>query len=478
MTEKQRYDYIEKFIVDAVLTEPMHVGAADNGNNDILIHPVDDVPFIQASGITGVFRSYITERYGEKKANELFGGPKVQNADSKSRGQQEPGITDAGSRIKITDGVFGNNSGIELRPRVSINPETGSVAESKIKGSGKNAGHKFEMTYIGAGASFSFSIYAYGKRPSGENKSDNYKYILEMLEAAENGLIQFGGQKSNGCGYVHVNKVLYKAFEMRNYRDLKQWMREETLSAADYIPIKGLKKGNHKPAFTITVKGRTEGAILVKAIAVPEVGKDAPKSVNIKNAKLDYIVPASSFKGAVRNQMELIVENLKRQGDADVDDLIWNSFGGFQNPEDDQAKQKTGNMRFFDTVIGSREENDRAPLSHRIHIDKFTGGVFNGGLFSEKNAGGKITLNINILDNGEPEKTCAVAALALRNLANGLFNIGSGYSIGKGFIKVSTISIRSSDKEAIMDFNTNKVLDKDKLLRNCLLSLKRKEEAQ
>ena len=55
-----------------------------------------------------------------------------------------------------------------------------------------------------------------------------------------------------------------------------------------------------KNAYDIEVDAKTEGALLVKSIAVSGVGEGVPDSENIKNGKEDYIVPGSSFRGAVR----------------------------------------------------------------------------------------------------------------------------------------------------------------------------------
>lgn len=119
--------------------------------------------------------------------------------------------------------------------------------------------------------------------------------------------------------------------------------------------------------------------------------------------------------------MELISKRLNN------DSVIENAFGN---------KEKTGNLLFYDTIVGDREENDKMPLSHRIHIDKFTGGVMQGGLFSEKNVAGELTIHIAIRDKNDPSQTCGLLLMALRDLAIGVMNIGGGYNVGKGIIDV------------------------------------------
>ena len=71
------------------------------------------------------------------------------------------------------------------------------------------------------------------------------------------------------------------------------------------------------------------GSLLIKSIAVSGgVGAGAPDSENIRNGNGDYIIPGSSFKGAVRAQMEQILAYLKCSKLIEKDsDLIEEAFG-------------------------------------------------------------------------------------------------------------------------------------------------------
>ena len=114
------YDTIVKYQVTAICKEPLHIGSAVGDGSEVLVHPVDEMPFVQASSIAGTFRSYYLKAYGEEEANELFGSPEI----------KENGLS-AGSKIRFTDASFLQNQGVqlELRPRVKIDAETGTAAE-------------------------------------------------------------------------------------------------------------------------------------------------------------------------------------------------------------------------------------------------------------------------------------------------------------------------------------------------------------
>ncbi len=427
---------ITKYLVTAACTRPLHIGSAMGDKEEVLIHPVDDVPFIQAASIAGVFRGYYAACHSEKETDALFGARRSAGGEN---------AAENGSRVRLSDGRFcGDSPLLELRPRVSINPETGSCEASTIKGTGKKAGHKFNMEYIGAGARFEFAVYLYD-----DERQDALEEILSAIHREQ---VQFGGQKSNGCGYMSLASVKKKTFDMTLASDRRLWAAEDELEAKEYeeilAEIEAKETADRTGAYEIIVKGCTEGNLLVKSIAVPDCGEDAPDCMNLRNAAGDYIVPGSSLKGAVRNQMEKIAGYLGRE------EIIRDTFGYTgASPKDSKA----GNIVFHDTVVGSRMENDMAELSHRIHIDKFTGGVMDGGLFHEKNVSGDMDISISIKNRNHPERTCGLLLMALRDLAIGVMNLGSGYNVGKGIIDVSEIIVKDTGnrQEAVIRFKGN-----------------------
>ena len=543
-----KYKVVEKYAVTAKLTQPMHIGSAGGRKGEILIHPVDDVPFIQASGIAGVFRNYCTKVYSEDTAKKFFGESRVSDKEASSADQKkatkdaDEGVKSdaqsrAGSRLKISDGYFlttgtviGSQAeseeqaegkeadlraesasltekndvriqsgiGLEFRPRVEINPVTGSAAASEIKGSGKKGGHKFETEYIGAGALCRFTVYDMSPDVSvdDDNKSEGRR-LMECIFAAMNSEdIQFGGQKSNGCGYMKVESVKFKRFDLTDREQLRLWINEGSVTDKDMETITVSAQNPSASAYRITVTGKTENRLLVKAIAVENKDGSSPDAVNMQNSAGEYIVPASSFKGAVRARTEKVIKYLEKDQKLDVSDVLQNSFGSNMARDTNTL----GNLRFFDTIVrdvwedageNQKEEKSdaksgvkdeaasdlarRASVNHKIHIDKFTGGVMNKALVTENTIGGEIMFRINILNMKAPDKTCAVLLMVLRDLANGQFNIGSGYASGKGFIDVHTITVESADGSAILDFESGSIKDDDQIIRQCMDALRRKE---
>lgn len=450
-----KYQKIIKYLVKAVCAQPLHIGSAFGDKEEVLVHPADGRPFIQASSLSGVLRQYDTKLHGGKQAEHLFGARRFEEASNSFEGA---------SKVRFSDGTFLEKDLIlELRPRVKINPETGTCDDSIIKGTNIRSGHKFNMEYIGAGAEFQFLIYLYDEALKEE--------LEEVLAAAHQEGVQFGGQKSNGCGFINLKSLKRKSFDMTQREDRQKWAEEETLAEEEYEDIlSGLKAPAKKAmAYEVTVAGSTEGELLVKSIAVQDYGKNAPDAMNIRNAAKEYIVPGSSLKGSVRSQMEKIASYT---GNNSVIDAAFGKSGS------SQSTGKAGNMVFYDTIVGNREDNDCARIKNRIHIDKFTGGVMHGALFNEKNVSGAVNFRIAIYDRNAPDSTCGLLLMALRDMALGMMSVGGGFNEGKGIIDVDRIVVRDSinQKEAVIEFKTGRITDEHGIVARCMKALQSGEE--
>ena len=446
MKKRFHYSRVDKYLVKAELTGPMHVGSSEGGIRDVLIHPSTRMPFIQASSITGAIRDYYEREFGD--AEKLFGS---------FEGVEEEAV------IKVTDGEIsaGKGSMMEFRPRVQIDPVSGTVASSKKKGSGKSSGNKFDMEYVASGSLLSFAIYVYGNDRTDEKIEEK---ILSCFSAMHAGEIILGGQKSNGCGNVEISQVLHRKYDLRSADDRNDWIDEMPLKEdrkAEDLANRLSNTGTE--LIRITVQAKTEGSILVKGYQMDSFGKNAPDVVNIKNGQNDYIVPGASVKGAVRSRAEYIAKCMNLSSET-----VFRIFGSDSGDENGMP----GNARFYDTVIGDCKKTEGNSISNRIHIDKFTGGVINRALFKEKTAAGSVAIRIDIAKKGNQEGSAGLILLALRDLALGQYNLGGGYHIGRGFLDVSEISISKGNETSKIFFGENrKTEDKEGLLARCLAAV-------
>ena len=425
---KSLYDRVVKYSIKAECCEPLHIGSNTGEKGGMLIHSVSGLPFLQATGIAGAFRDFYS--YDEKLQKELFGT------------QEDEDIS--GSKVRFSDGFFDHASVYtELRPRVRIDRKTGTCQSNSVNGGTVSSGQKFEMEVVSAGSVFSFDIYLY-------EKERNYQADLEKaLAALHHGTIQFGGQKSNGCGYISLKTVEKTVYDMKDQQDRILWQDESKKGENIILKIKNAA-GTVDERIHYELSGRTEGSILVKSVFVREYGESAPDAENIRNHRKEYIIPASSIKGVVRSQIERICAY--KNIDKKTIDMIFGKAGD-KSGEDGIL----GCVRFHDCIIGDVESNDRIPAQARIHIDKFTGGVMNQGLFSEKPAGGEIHIKADITRTGD-DRAKALLLLALRDIGIGMIPLGSGGNIGRGYIQGDTLNIRQGEKQIVeLNFADNRI---------------------
>ena len=105
-----------------------------------------------------------------------------------------------------------------------------------------------------------------------------------------------------------------------------------------------------------------------------------------------------------------------------------------------------------------------------------------GGLFSEKTVSGDINAEILVKDGTYSDAATGLLLLALRDLAVGMINIGSGYNVGRGFITADKVSISAMQdgaetKEAVISFagsgdeGRDNIKDQDQVINCCLQAL-------
>lgn len=92
------------------------------------------------------------------------------------------------------------------------------------------------------------------------------------------------------------------------------------------------------------------------------------------------------------------------------------------------------------------------------------------GKFSEKNMAGDFEMKIAVGDMNSPDATFALLVMALRDLMIGIYNLGSGYSVGKGFLTIDKVDITDkNNKKAIL--TSSSVSDEERLISTCFDAL-------
>lgn len=400
------YDNVVEYRITAVLESPFHTGEADkllvNSSNELII---------QGNSLAGAFRAYAQKEYPEY-VDAIFGS---QNNEGS---------------IIVSDGIFNSDSVITNRPRLRIDNETHTGA--------KHA--KFETLVLESGSEFGFTITWFGT----DKQKDENEIIVDIFRALRNGSIKLGANKTSGLGKVKTS-VTRCMYDLKNADDRKKWLNDEFVG--ENVSLDSYQT-SHEVIFR--VKGKVQN-VLVKSCEISTVAKSGGNDTNVKTGVSRNIrdngvpvIPGTSIKGAVRNRVEMIEEYMKLQG---ISSWI------FGNKADRQVDMFSGHVIFEDCKLCNNAIEK--PIT-RIKINKFTGGVFTGGILNESPVYSDLEMVVRSTKN---DKANALLLFALRDIGLKLYGFGSGGSIGRGYIDVNEITISHEDREARLVFENDELVN-------------------
>lgn len=388
--------------VEAVCQTQLRTGGT-GGDTELVLWNQQGKAIIQGSSLAGAFRNWLENSDGAKSAAHLFG-------------DQEHG-----GCLMVSEGVFSEDAVQVTRPRLRIDSRLGAAAP---KG-------KFDVAHMAARSQFTFQLTWLGS----EETSAETEIVERMLSALHRGEIRLGAQKSNGFGRVEltVRKCVYDLFKAD---DRLAWL-EDRCEDGQLISLPEIRMADQ---VTFTLLGQAD-SILVKGAAADH-GKEGSIIRNMQESGKP-VIPGSSIRGAVRARAALIA-GYKGLPEEMVDTL----FGRMSAQGDNGI---SGKIRFEDAVLSP----DRVRKIARIRINRFTASVIRGGLFFEEPVCAAVQLRITI--PAEYREGCGLLVYALRDLALGLYNLGSGDAIGRGRITVREIRIEVPGKrEAALAFDVDR----------------------
>lgn len=388
---------------------------------EVLLDEITRKPIIPASGIAGAFRAYAKQAgFDEKQINSLFGcAGNLNETDGKSHR--------AKSKLFAYD-AYGERTVFEKRQRVRIEGIRGT-ADTENKG-------KFSIEFLNELTSFPFQLEYYGKDMEEMNTFD--KIIINCLAGLHSGEIRFGGQKTNGAGEFTIVELKELKVDMFDRLQYVSYLTGES-NGRDIL---GLIKEKRTESNYVEFKIRCvlDTPLLIGGLDENDSNEADKKTV--KNVYGEYIIPASSLKGVIRSQCSKIADFV-----GSPSGLVEEMFGSTKE------EGCAGRVYVSDSIIHNHMDS---VSYHRIKIDKFTGGTLKGAKFSDKPVMGDTVLSIRFLPSSDAmEAQTGLLILALRDLAYGITNLGSGFNIGRGRLKASGFYMRKSldNKEIYIDFD-------------------------
>lgn len=384
------YSFIVRYA--AKLTALSPIRSSGEGGTEAILRNAEGRAFLQGTSLTGALRDWIQNSSYRDLDTDLFG------------------CRENDGSLVVSDLVFAPEAEEQSRPRLRIDGATGAAAQKA----------KFSTTGLAVGTEGHFTLLWFGA-----NRESRQQQAVEAALAAMNARdILLGAQKSNGFGRVQL-AVTVRTFDMTNSDDRKDWIEDSPKGDALL-----LERQAESRRVNFTINGLLPN-VLIRAEA--SRNENGTTFVNIQENGRP-LIPGSSVKGAVRARAESIEERI-RGSRSHCEQMF-----GREACDDDNGV--AGRLRVSDVDLSRGRETKIS----RIRINKFTGGVMRGALFSEKPLGAPVTMSIAAPDD---PAGCALLLFALRDLGLGLYNLGSGGSIGRGQLTNAVISAVTPDGKTL-----------------------------
>lgn len=417
---------------------PLRISSGmDDGITDILVlKDKKGKAFIPGTSITGVLRAKMSNIYGDRAVDKLFGS-----------------IDDDGnqSMINISDIIL-ENAKIINRDGIKIDLFTGVSKQ----------GAKFDFEAIDKGATGDLYIEVTLRESylSEQNKL-NISYRKEHKDFAINGDvygeltatiadiltegINVGSLTTKGYGKIKSREpVKMYVFDFKNPQGAMKWwqyLNEGILQDIAYT-------GNNSVAvvseedFVMQMEFALTSSMIIRDYDVDtDDEKEKIAAVQMKSGE-DFVIPATSIKGVLKSRAYKILMNLNHHDEQEAEDFLDNLMGRETYNKEDKGQKS----RLYIDEVYIRPNILHSKKQSRNRIDRFTGGTIDSALFTDKpiwqTDKSKATIAINLQVQNCDEKEAGLMLLVVKDLWLGDLAIGGNKAIGKGVLKGKKCTIQ------------------------------------
>lgn len=417
---------------------PLRISSGvDDGITDILVlKDKKGKAFIPGTSITGVLRAKMSNIYGDRAVDKLFGS-----------------IDDDGnqSMVNISDIVL-ENAKIINRDGIKIDSFTGVSKQ----------GAKFDFEAIDKGATGDLYIEVTLRESClSEQNKPNISYRKEHKDFAINGDvygeltatiadiltegINVGSLTTKGYGKIKSKEpVKMYVFDFKNPQGAMKWwqyLNEGILQDVAYTGNKTVAVVSEED-FVMQMEFALTSSMIIRDYDVDtDDEKEKIAAVQMKSGE-DFVIPATSIKGVLKSRAYKILMNLNHHDEQEAEDFLDKLMGR----ETDNKEDKGQKSRLYIDEVYIRPNILHSKKQSRNRIDRFTGGTIDSALFTDKpiwqTDKSKATIAINLQVQNCDEKEAGLMLLVMKDLWLGDLAIGGNKAIGKGVLKGKKCTIQ------------------------------------
>ncbi|MFD0586461.1 RAMP superfamily CRISPR-associated protein [Paenibacillus sp. GCM10027627] len=317
---------------------------------------------------------------------------------------------------------------------------------------------KYEMQIVESGTSFRMRLEWILREDSLEREDEEEAIICMIIDGIAKGELTFGAKSRRGFGRLGLDRVSVASF--RHLRDTEKdslrWLDwgwdlnefdysimweidKSTLRQVDNDCLRTLRANSswHELRIPLAVSQ----TIMIRQYKTP-LSDDVDYEQLTGGVHGRPVIPGMSWAGAIRRHLLQIIQ--ETGSDQNLAALkISQLFGSMTNgAAENRNRLKASLLRIEETeIIGGT-----ALLTSRTAVDRFTGGVKSGALFTTRPwVHGHVELVIRWMEPREyllsnesglsQEAICGLLLWVVRDLQEGLLPIGGETAVGRGVLK-------------------------------------------
>lgn len=410
---------------------PLKVGS---GSKDIItdervLLDANELPYIPGTSLAGILRHQMTKEDGDSLFGSKTEGSRIRVTDTCL--MYEGG--------KVVEGILENRQGgLEIYDDLPVRQHVRIGYNGTHEKSGK-----FDEQVVYAGSRFRFEL----ELKSGAAEDSAMNILLKILKS---GVLRLGGGTRRGFGKMTVLALKKKVLNLSvpgdlalylekssslNY-DWKLWTPVEISRDIEKLKWRHIALTLQPRDFFLFSSGFGEGESDIAPLKEAGIKWEGSKPELAEDYK---VVPAASVKGALSHRVAFHYNKLigntveKVKGDFSLitgnnNKAVLTLFGGV---DETNNKSHRGNLIVSDLYIDAKNH-----LMKHITIDNYTGGIYDGHLFTESVSWrGNIILSLDILVNDDAlvgDNIKKALELTLNDLCEGYLPLGGGVNRGHG----------------------------------------------
>ena len=437
---KYRYRFLARFVIEA--ETPIAVGTGEKSivTDAVVVTDINGLSFIPGTSIAGVVRHTLEEE--GVKTDSFFGyqkddkgkGSKIIFTDALMVGKEGEAI-DGLQTIDFNDEFYSHFKEMPIRQHVRINE----------KGTNEKGG-KFDEQVVFKGTRFIFEMEMYAEND--DKDKEDFDRIAKQLY---NSTLRLGGGTRSGFGRIQVIDAKSAYLDLAQENDLELYLGKTSSLAQAWEGFRPLsnksESSNLWQQYTLDLEP-ADFFLFGSGFSDAEADMTPTTEASIKwedgcpeFVEANYIIPATSVKGALAHRTAYYFNKKKERfaekgtgKTADENEAVKALFGSSAQHDEDEGT--IGNVLIDDIFIPSKDIEAESKLFNHITIDRFTGGVKGGALFTEKTTnmrGRIITIQISVKKSALTDADVKWAwERALDDLKGGLLPLGGGTNRGNG----------------------------------------------